>query len=301
MRLRFSSRRTKILNIASPAACCRAGGRPPGRACAGRRRPPGRRHLRSSTPRHIHARKQHRIDIDEAPRLVTDEAEARPHAVDYHVEAARALEAADVHRQAGILRALARGRARHGPQDVAGIDRAEPLDVAPACRAHGTRCLVHRLAAHLVARRGRLALGRCGGPSRRAPPWSLPWPSSSSPRPRPQLLSASYGCRVTVNRVPDDGGPFVLPPSALLDTYRPRLGWTPVMGSRCAARSPEGVRSEVRRQRWCARRELSSPGPRAPRRSSSPCRLGQGREPPGQTAASERQSPGAGDRCLVQG
>jgi iron complex transport system ATP-binding protein len=37
-----------------------------------------------------------------------------------------------------------------------------------------------------------------------------------------ELLSASYGCRVTANRVPVDGRPFVLPPSALSDTYRPR-------------------------------------------------------------------------------
>jgi iron complex transport system ATP-binding protein len=39
-----------------------------------------------------------------------------------------------------------------------------------------------------------------------------------------ELLSASYRCRVTVNRVPEDGRPFVLPPSALLDSYGPRSG-----------------------------------------------------------------------------
>jgi heme transport system ATP-binding protein len=37
-----------------------------------------------------------------------------------------------------------------------------------------------------------------------------------------ELLSASYGCRVMANRVPADGRPFVLPPSALHETPGPR-------------------------------------------------------------------------------
>jgi iron complex transport system ATP-binding protein len=37
-----------------------------------------------------------------------------------------------------------------------------------------------------------------------------------------ELLTASYGCRVMANRIPDDGRPFVLPPSALQATFGPR-------------------------------------------------------------------------------
>ncbi len=38
------------------------------------------------------------------------------------------------------------------------------------------------------------------------------------------VLSASYGCRVAANRIPQNGQPFVLPPAALLDRHEPRLG-----------------------------------------------------------------------------
>jgi iron complex transport system ATP-binding protein len=48
--------------------------------------------------------------------------------------------------------------------------------------------------------------------------------AAGSPRDvlRDDLLSASYRCRVTTNRVPSDGRPFILPPSALLDTIGPQ-------------------------------------------------------------------------------
>jgi len=39
---------------------------------------------------------------------------------------------------------------------------------------------------------------------------------------RDTLLSAAYGCRVTANRTPDDGRPFVLPPSSPLDGLGPK-------------------------------------------------------------------------------
>jgi iron complex transport system ATP-binding protein len=38
---------------------------------------------------------------------------------------------------------------------------------------------------------------------------------------RDDVLSASYGCRVAANRVPQDGGPFVLPPAALFARHEP--------------------------------------------------------------------------------
>jgi iron complex transport system ATP-binding protein len=38
---------------------------------------------------------------------------------------------------------------------------------------------------------------------------------------RDELLSAAYGCRVTANRIPENGRPFVLPPSALRGAFSP--------------------------------------------------------------------------------
>ena len=38
---------------------------------------------------------------------------------------------------------------------------------------------------------------------------------------RDEVLSAAYGCRITPNRAPDQGRPFVLPPAAFLDALGP--------------------------------------------------------------------------------
>jgi iron complex transport system ATP-binding protein len=41
---------------------------------------------------------------------------------------------------------------------------------------------------------------------------------------RDDVLSASYGCRVAANRVPQSGRPFVLPPAALFGRHEPETG-----------------------------------------------------------------------------
>jgi iron complex transport system ATP-binding protein len=46
---------------------------------------------------------------------------------------------------------------------------------------------------------------------------------------RDDVLSASYGCRVAANRIPQDGRPFVLPPAALFN------------GGRATVSDPEGL------------------------------------------------------------
>jgi iron complex transport system ATP-binding protein len=55
---------------------------------------------------------------------------------------------------------------------------------------------------------------------------------------RDDVLSAAYGCRVAVNRVPENGRPFVLPPAALFDGLESRGV------IRCAAREPDNASAE---------------------------------------------------------
>ena len=41
---------------------------------------------------------------------------------------------------------------------------------------------------------------------------------------RGEALSAAYGCRVTPNRAPENGAPFVLPPAVFLDVLESGRG-----------------------------------------------------------------------------
>ena len=86
---------------------------------------------------HVDAGDQQRVDIGEALRLVPGEAEVLAHAVDHHVDAARAFKAANIHGNAGVARAFAREGAGDRAQHFIEARLAEGLDLALADGAYG--------------------------------------------------------------------------------------------------------------------------------------------------------------------
>ncbi len=59
---------------------------------------------------------------------------------------------------------------------------------------------------------------------------------------RDDVLSASYGCRVAANRIPQNGRPFVLPPAALFNGVRPSGSDTVTRpGAGATVSDPEGL------------------------------------------------------------
>ena len=116
---------------------------------------------RTGAAHDVHAGEQRRIDIGKALGLVRREAEILAHAVDHHVDAARTLEAADVHGEAGVLRIFRGGRTRHGAQHVAGVELPERLDVAPGRGADRGRRVVDGILLGLLL--GGQALGLLHG------------------------------------------------------------------------------------------------------------------------------------------